>query len=158
MQHGGRDSGFVGWNYLVPRTRSAVIVLSNREDALPWDIVTGIASLINQEHRPPPLKVAGPPAEQVAKELFAQMQSGQVDRSRLGDELNFFLTDAKIQAASARLRPFGVPTRLELEGSAQERGGMEESTVQIFFGKTKLEAAMTRTVEGKVEQFTITKP
>jgi D-alanyl-D-alanine carboxypeptidase len=157
LSHGGGDSGFRGAELMIPRTRSAVVVLSNRDDVDPWVLVKELVALLDKEHRPPPLKVAGPPAEAVARALFAEMQAGQVDRSRLGEEFDLFLTDAKLQEASARLRPLGAPTEVRVEG-AHERGGMEAATVHFTFAAAKLDANMYRSVEGKVEQFLISRP
>jgi D-alanyl-D-alanine carboxypeptidase len=154
LQHGGGDAGFVAASFLVPRTRSAVVVLSNRDDTSPWDLVMEIASLLGKEHQPAPLKIEGPSDEQVAKELLAAFQSGQVDRSRLGDDFNVFLTEGKLQGASTRLRPLGAPTDVRVEG-AHERGGMEATTVHLTFATMKLKAVMYRSVDGKVQQFLI---
>jgi CubicO group peptidase (beta-lactamase class C family) len=157
LAHGGGDSGFRGAEWMLPRTRSAVVVLSNRDDVDPWALLTDITTLLNKEHVPPPLKVAGPPAEDVARSLFAAMQSGQIDRSRLGEEFNVFLTDGRLQGAAARLRPLGTPTGIHVEG-AHERGGMEACTVHFTFATTKLDAVMYRSVDGKVQQFVVEKP
>jgi D-alanyl-D-alanine carboxypeptidase len=157
LQHGGGDSGFVAHSVLVPRTQSAVVVLSNRDDAAPRQLVNDIVGLLNKEHRPPPLKVIGPSAEAVARDIFAKMQSGRVDRSQFGQDFNVFLTDAKVQGASARLRPLGAPTDVDVEGT-QERGGMEEATVHLTFGTVELRAVMFRSVDGKVQQFLIFRP
>ena len=158
LQHGGADSGFRGKSVLVPRTRSAVVVLANRDDSAPRDLVNEIVALINKAYQPPPLKVEGLSVTDAAREMFLAMQAGRVDRGRLGDDFNFFLTDAKLQAASTRLRPLGAPAKIELVTS-QERGGMEQSTLRLSFGDgTKLEAYMFRSVDGKVQQFLINKP
>jgi D-alanyl-D-alanine carboxypeptidase len=157
LQHSGGDSGFLAWSYLLPRTRSAVVVLSNRDDVPPWDLVTDLVALINKEHHAPLLKVSGPPAEDVARAVFEAVQSGRVDRDRFGADFNLFLTDARLLAASARLRPLGAPTDVQVEGT-KERGGMEEAVVHFTFGAKKLQALMSRTVDGKVQQFLIYKP
>ena len=68
------------------------MVLSNRDDADPWALLADIVKLLDKEHVPAPLQVAGPQAEDVARELFAAMQSGQVDCTRLGEDFNVFLT------------------------------------------------------------------
>jgi CubicO group peptidase (beta-lactamase class C family) len=153
LQHDGMDSGFAAVNTMVPRTRSAVVILSNRDDAPPWDLVTEIAGLLNAQHRPS-VKVEGPPAVDVAKEVFAAVQAGRVDRSRFGDDFNFFLTDAKLEAASSRLRPLGVPTHVDVDAKV-ERGGMEQANLRFTFGAVKFRAIMLRSVDGKVQQFLI---
>jgi CubicO group peptidase (beta-lactamase class C family) len=56
-----------------------------------------------------------------------------------------------------RLRALGEPSAVDVEDT-QERGGMEETMVQFTFGAVKLETTMFRSVDGKVQQFLITKP
>jgi CubicO group peptidase (beta-lactamase class C family) len=155
LLHDGMDAGFAGLSYMLPRTRSAVVILSNRDDAPPWDLVTEIVGLLNAQHRAS-LKVEGPSTADVAKEVFAALQAGRVERSRFGDDYNFFLTDAKLQAASSRLRALGAPTQVDVESKA-ERGGMEQATLRFTFGAMKFRAMMFRSVDGKVQQFLIYK-
>lgn len=157
LAHGGGDSGFRGAEWMIPRTRSAVVVLSNRDDVDPWALLTDIARLLSKEHVPPPPRIAGPPAEDVARDLFAAMESGKIDRGRLGEDFNVFLTDAKLQAAAGRLHALGPPTGIRVDG-VHERGGMEGCTVHFTFATTKLDAVMYRSVDGKVQQFLMTQP
>jgi hypothetical protein len=141
---------------MIPRTRSAVVAFSNRDDATPYDLVDGIVALLGKTHRPAPPKVAGSPAKEVAAELFSQLQAGHVDRARYGDDFNAFLTDAMIHAASAHLGPLGAPTDVEVV-EARERGGMELTKVDFTFATAKLQAVMYRNVDGHVEQFLVNK-
>jgi D-alanyl-D-alanine carboxypeptidase len=154
LEHDGGCSGFTSYVVMLPRTRSAVVVLSNRDDAGPWELVHGIVDLIDGETRTPPLAVQGPPAAEVARAVFAMLQAGHVDRSLLGDDFNLFLTDAKLQGASVRLAPLGAPTSVEVQ-NPHARGGMEMSTVRLTFASTKLEAEMFRSLDGKVQQFLV---
>jgi hypothetical protein len=107
---------------------------------------------------PPPSQVAsvpsiaGPPAPEAARLLFLALQKGQVDRALLGEEYSYFLTDEKIRAASARLKPWGEPTRVEVE-SVSERGGMEVARTRLVFANGVLKGLMYRTPDGKVQQF-----
>jgi len=156
LRHGGADSGFVAFSVLVPRTRSAVVALSNRDDADPRGLVNDVVALLDAEHRPPLPNVEGPPAADVARAVFGQLQSGHVDRSRLGDDFNVFLTEAKVQGASARLGPLGAPTSVVID-ETHERGGMEVATVSLSFAGAKLQAAMFRSADGKVQEFLIHK-
>jgi hypothetical protein len=129
------------------------VILSNRDDAPPWDLVTEIAGLLNAEHRPS-TKVEGPSTVDAAKEVFAALQAGRIERSRFGDDFNFFLTDAKLQAASARLGPLGAPTQVDVE-SKRERGGMEQASLRFTFAAKKFRAIMLRSLDGKVQQFLV---
>lgn len=157
LRHGGADSGFVAYSVLVPRTRSAVVALSNRDYADPRGLVNEIVALLDAERRSPVPSVAGPPAADVARAVFAELQSGHVDRGRLGDDFNFFLTDARVQGASARLGPLGAPTSVVVDDTS-ERGGMEVTTVSFSFAGTKLAATMFRSADGKVQELLVHKP
>jgi D-alanyl-D-alanine carboxypeptidase len=157
LRHSGQSPGFVAYSVLLPRTKSAVVALSNRDDAPPWDLVNELVALISKEHRPAPPNIAGASAREVARDIFAQLQSGHVDRNRLGDDFNAFLADPKLRGAGERLRALGEPSAVDVEDT-QERGGMEEATVRFTFGAAKLEATMFRSVDGKVQQFLISKP
>jgi D-alanyl-D-alanine carboxypeptidase len=157
LRHSGAESGFVAYSVLVPRTRSAVVALSNRDYADPRGLVNDILALLDAEHRSPVPTVAGPPAADAATAFLAQLQSGHVDRSRLGDDFNVFLTDAKVQGASARLEPLGAPTSVVVD-DVSERGGMEVTRVSFSFAGTKLQADMFRSVDGKVQELLVHKP
>jgi CubicO group peptidase (beta-lactamase class C family) len=152
LQHSGRDAGFVAFDRMTPRSRSAVIVLSNRDDVPIWDLANDLTALLNDELRAPVPKVAGAPAKEVAREIFTEMQSGTIDRSRFGDDFNAFLTDGKLASASVRLRALGAPSSVDVEDAA-ERGGMEQTIVRFTFASTKCKASMFRSVDGKVQQF-----
>ncbi len=157
LRHTGSYSGFRTFNVLEPRTHTAVVAISNRDDMPPNSLVNDIVSLLDEEHHPPDLKVQGPPAQDVAREIFAQMQAGRVDRSRFSEDFNIFLSDSKLQSASARLRPLGNPTDVAVS-ETHERGAMEATTILFTFASTKLEISMFRGRDGKVQQFLISKP
>jgi CubicO group peptidase (beta-lactamase class C family) len=156
LRHSGADSGFVAYSVLVPRTRSAVVALSNRDDVDPRGLVNDVLTLLDAEHRPRPPIVAGPSSADVARVVFAQLQSGRVDRSLLGDDFNAFLTDAKVKGASARLGALGAPTNVVVDDTS-ERGGMEVATVTFSFAEAKIQATMFRSVDGRVQEFLVHK-
>jgi CubicO group peptidase (beta-lactamase class C family) len=157
LQHSGRDAGFSGWSALLPRTRSSVVVLSNRDDVSPVDLGMEIVALLNKSHRAAPLKVDGPPTVDAARDVFASMQSGHVDRARLGDDFNVFLTDVRLADFASRLGPLGAPREVRVEW-LQERGGMESTSLRLTFATTTLTALMFRSRDGKVQQFLVAKP
>ncbi len=156
LRHSGADAGFTAYGAMVPRTRSAVVALSNRDDVAPGELVNEIVALLDVAHGAPPPKVQGPPAAEVARSVFEQLQAGRVDRSRLGDDFSAFLTDAKVLAASAQLRPLGAPSRVEVTYTG-ERGGMEVTVVSFTFAAAKLEGSLYRGTDGKVEEFLVSR-
>jgi UDP-N-acetylenolpyruvoylglucosamine reductase len=84
--------------------------------------------------------------------LFTQLRRGRIDRSLLGEEFNLFLTDQKVTAAAARLKPYRTLKRTEVTNT-HERGGMEVTTTLLRFNNGTLRVLMYRRPNGKVEQF-----
>jgi CubicO group peptidase (beta-lactamase class C family) len=158
FEHGGEVSGFLAENVIIPRTRSAVVVLSNSEGAGPRKLADVIVGLVLKEHRPPPPRVDGPPAADVARAMFEGLQTGTIDRAKLADEFNAFLTDAMLARTHRRFAPFGPPKKVTIERQGM-RGGIESSLVKITFASSpSIEASMYRSLDGKVEQFLPMKP
>jgi len=171
LSHNGAVAGFYALNTTVPSSRSAVVLLSNLDD---YDTVDAIyrqmvrmivppqpAAATPAASKPAPEKpyvpaIKGPPAPEACKMMLLALEAGRVDRTELSDEFNYFLTDEKIRGASARLKRFGEPTKVEVE-SVNERGGMEVARVRFVFAKGALKGLMYRTPDGKIEQFFVNK-
>jgi D-alanyl-D-alanine carboxypeptidase len=154
LEHDGGQAGFYADSAMAPRARDAVVVLTNRDGVDASDLVWDILALMLDEQAPRAPVVAGPSLETVARELFSQMQAGKMERERLGDDFNAFLTDAKVAAAAPRLRAYGSPTRVQVR-NRRLRGGMEQSLVVLSFGDRKLEVSVFRRPDGRVEQFLV---
>jgi hypothetical protein len=176
LTHNGAVSGFFAFNLAVPSTGSALAVLINIDGGGP---ISGLNRLIlpalfpasapakpaeAKSPAPPAAKpanvvptIAGPGAAETAKALFLALQAGAVDRSRLGAEFSWWLTDEKIRGAAARLMPYGPPSSVAVT-SANERGGMEVTNAELkFAGGASLRTLMYRTPDGLVQQFFVTK-
>jgi D-alanyl-D-alanine carboxypeptidase len=176
--HGGAVSGFAAQNTMVPRVRSAVVVLSNAEAS----VTSGLLVRMAVTSRPPPSPpspppprdtsraapapagapadprpvpdIPGPSSTERATTLFRQIQSGQVDRALLGEEFSWWLTDERVRGAASRLAPLGEPTRIDRVTRA-ERGGMEVTVTRFTFSSRALTALMYRTPDGKVQEYLI---
>lgn len=158
VEHGGAVSGFLADSLVLPRTRSAVVVLSNSEGGNPAAVADAIAKVLLKEHRAPPPKVAGAAPAEAARAIFAAMQAGKVDRATLGAEFSAFLTDETLAGTAARLAAFGAPKTVEIESQGM-RGGIEASRVKLSFAAgPPLQASMYRSLDGRVEQFMLSKP
>ncbi len=156
LSHGGAVSGFRASNTFIPRTKSAVVVLINDEQAEP-DVVATIVGLINKAENPVDVpKVAGPSAKEAAVDFFHQMQSGKLDRKRLGEEFSVYLTDEKVAEAAPKLKALGEPTSVEAS-TPRERGGLEVTSIQLKFPSVKLGGLMYRSSDGKIEQLLFNK-
>ncbi len=79
------------------------------------------------------------------------MQSGKVDRHRLGEEFGAFLTDERVRAAAPRLKALGEPEKIEVP-DLSERGGMEVASILLTFKTAKLRGLLYRTPDGKIQQ------
>lgn len=173
--HGGAVSGFAAQNTMVPRVRSAVVVLSNAEAS----VTSGPMLRMAVTSRPPPPAppaapatpatpatpspaadprpvpdIPGPSSTEQAAALFRQIRSGQVDRALLGEEFSWWLTDERVRGAAARLAPLGEPTRID-RLTRSERGGMEVTLTRFTFPSRALTALMYRTPDGKVQEYLI---
>ena len=111
LQHTGGVSGFVSFNAVLPRTKSGLVVLSNTEHISATPLRATLFNLlikdIEEQDKPEIPEVAGPEPKQVVLEFFQQMRAGNIDRSKLGDEFNFYLTDEKIDSRPAAAAGLG---------------------------------------------------
>ncbi len=160
LTHGGAVSGFLAVNALVPRTKSAVILLTNTEH-LPADLLHSkiLQRLLDDHKKRGPAdvpKVSGPSPREAALDFLHQMQNGKVDREDLGEEFGLFLTSERLQAAAPRLKAFGEPEKVEVN-NLYERGGMEVALIHFAFKSASLGGLLYRTPDGKIQQFLIRK-
>jgi len=159
LAHGGEVNGFLAENGVVPRTRSAVVLLTNSQFGDPAGIYRTLLNLVVKDGastaKPP--TVAGPTMRDAGLDMLRQLQAGKLDRAKLGAEFSLFMSDAKVADASRRLGPLGEPTSTEVDGPF-ERGGMEVSRLHFSFATTKLDGLMYRTPDGKVQEFLVSKP
>jgi len=156
LSHGGAVSGFVALNTTVPSTRSAAVLLSNYDSGEVNAIFNKLVEAILPDSAPYAPAVVGPSAADAHKLMLKSFQEGKVDRSLLGAEFDWYLTEKKLQGASERLKPYGEPTKVDV-GSVSERGGMEVSRVRFTFASGVLRGSMYRTPDGKIQQFFVSK-
>jgi CubicO group peptidase (beta-lactamase class C family) len=165
--HSGGVAGFISQSMMLPRTRSAIVALSNIEGTIavgqllrltmPLLPVPPPDTTRRQVTPPAPSPVPviqGPPAREMATTLYRQLQAGRVDRALLGEEFNWWLDDERVRGAAERLGPLGEPTRIET-GAAGERGGMEVTFTRFVYASRVLGASMYRTPDGRVQQFLV---
>jgi CubicO group peptidase (beta-lactamase class C family) len=156
LGHGGEVNGFLASNTMIPRTKSAVILLSNDENVPLDDLRRALVRILVKATDAPPPTVRGPSAQEAARAFFVAMQSGAVDRATLGADFSAYFSPAKARAAAASLAPYGAPRSVEVV-STSERGGMEHTQVRIACDKAALRASMFRSSDGLVQQFLVEK-
>lgn len=159
FEHSGAVSGFLTFNGMIPRTRSAVILMTNGEHVDAGSLNrTLVALLLKAEagDAPPVPKINGPAPKDVALDLLHQLQAGEIKREALGEDYNHFLTPARVAGAKERLKALGEPEKIEVEGTS-ERGGMEVAVIRFTFKTTKAKGLLYRTPDGKIQEFLLTK-
>ncbi|WP_422927838.1 serine hydrolase domain-containing protein [Singulisphaera sp. PoT] len=157
LTHGGAISGFRASNTLIPRTKSAVVLLTNSEAADLGPISQAIVGLlIKDEAEPEVPKVAGPSPREAGLEFLHAMQAGKLDRDKLGEEFSLYMTDEHVKSAAARLKPLGQPDEVEVD-AVRERGGMEVAALRFVFKGVTLKGLLYRTPDGKIQQLLFVK-
>ncbi len=152
VSHGGAVSGFLAWNAMIPRTRSAVIMLANADFVDGGTLHGELLSLLIDADRPRPT-IAGDAPREVALALFTQLQAGTIDRTLLGEAFSRHLTDERLREAAPRLVALGEPSVVvERLG---ERGGMEAAVLRFNFTCQSARAQLYRSPDGKVQQFSL---
>jgi CubicO group peptidase (beta-lactamase class C family) len=150
LTHSGMVAGFQAWNGMIPSTLSAVIMVANTGAGL-GELPEQLLGLLLKEQPHIP-KINGPETAAAVKKLFGELQEDKLDRSRLAEAFNSFLTSEKATAAARRLKPFGTPTKVEVL-KVYERGGMEVSVTRLTFKSGRLRTLMYRRPAGIIEQF-----
>lgn len=156
LSHGGAVSGFHSYNAMVRRTRSAVILLANAEHIDTSGLHRDIVNLLLKDTSAIP-RINGPTATEDAKSLVAQLQKGELDRTRFTQEYSHYLNPQRVAKAKERLGELGEPTRFDIEGTS-ERGGMEVVSFRITFKTKVVKASLYRKPDGTIEQFLLTLP
>ena len=149
LRHGGWVGGFFTFNTIIPRTKSAVVWLTNGQHADIVDIHDRIVQLVTTDAAAIPA-IPGPPPAEAARTLIAQIQRGAIDRATIGDDLAAYYDDPRFAAAAARLRALGEPTVRVT--SRAERGAMEVTSLSIEFSTKTFDASMYRSTDGKIRQ------
>lgn len=151
VAHTGAVSGFLAWNAMVPRTKSAVILVTNADFVDGNGLHGELLSLLIDADKPIP-KIPGDSPRDVALRLVRQYQSGEVDRAALGKPFSDFLTPEKLKEAAPRLAALGDPSSIVIERLG-ERGGMEVAALRVNFPTRSARASLYRTPDGKIQQF-----
>lgn len=159
LRHTGAVSGFLAYNVLVPRTKSAVVLLTNGDHVDAAAIHNELVALLlkgpsGSDSDVP--KVNGPAPQDAAQEIFRQMQKGDIDRTKLGRDFNEYLNEEKIKSAAARLTALGEPAKVDVL-EISERGGMEVAIVRFTFKTAMVKAYMYRSLDGKIQEFLLYK-
>ena len=151
LVHFGSVSGFVTVNALIPRTRSAVILLTNADYADIIDLQRNIMNLmVGNQHEAP--TIAGPSATVAVRELCDQLRNGSLDRTKLTTECSEYFSPDRLSQIRMKLDALGAIQSVSVD-SVAERGAMEMTSLSIQFSSRTVQARLFRTKDGKVAEF-----
>jgi D-alanyl-D-alanine carboxypeptidase len=143
--HSGGGSGFLAENRIWPRERAAIAVFTNNDWASPADLLDRISYLM----------LAPTPVEARARQVFAELQTGTLDRSRFTSTGNFQLTPTALAELQSSLGPLGPALDMELDGESK-RGGFVTRHWRIRCRRARLQALERSLPDGRFEEFLVT--
>ena len=150
ISHTGEVSGFTASNQVFPDDHAAIVVLANM-DATPATglIASRIAAAI--------FTAADRETEQAteqAKNIFADLQHGHIDRSLFSVNANAYFSDQALADFSASLGPLGAPESF-VAAPKGFRGGMIARSYRVRAGGKNLSLTTFILPDGKLEQYQI---
>jgi CubicO group peptidase (beta-lactamase class C family) len=156
ITHTGEAVGFLSANAVYPDQKAAVVVLTNSWAGGAYGrIARDIAKVI----LPPPPQDAVEAAQAArARAVYDELRRGQLDRSQLTANANFYFTPQAIADFASSLGPLGEPTSFDPDGKPVLRGGFVIQGYTIKYpGKTlKLSTFYEPGANGRIEQFLVT--
>ncbi|RYE03368.1 MAG: class A beta-lactamase-related serine hydrolase [Sphingomonadales bacterium] len=158
VEHGGEAVGFLSTNYVIPQKRYAVVSLVNADFGGAHDtIATGITDLLLPEPAKPRTPTLDQVRDDMAKKLFAQLQTGRLDRTMLTEDANYYFTATATEDYHDSLAGLGEPESFTMIGRPRLRGGFVNRNYLIAFKDRKLIAITYAEpgAEGKFEQFIV---
>lgn len=143
--HEGAGSGYLAASRVWPDDKVAIVVLTNNDWADPGDLLNRIGFAILTPNA----------AQARAETVFAQFQSGWVDRSLFTANGNSLLTSQALADLKASLGPLGPPRLITLEHESR-RGGMITRRWKVLCRDRRLQVLERGYPEGKLEEFLVT--
>jgi CubicO group peptidase (beta-lactamase class C family) len=152
LRHSGEVSGFVAANIVWPDDKLAVAVLINQD-------ASDAAGSIAEKVRDALFRAVSPASvdsDQRVKQMLAELADKKLDRSRLTANLSAYFTDEAIAEYADTLRPLGALDAL-VQVTSGKRGGMIFRRYKASYGDKAMELSVYETVDGKLEQFLLSK-
>lgn len=157
INHGGESTGFLSQNTVYPDSRAAIVVLTNADFGNVTDPLTsGIADIVI----PKAAAANSGESDRVAdaSAIFAMLRDGNLDRSRLTENGNFYFTKTALDDYRTSLARLGVPTKVELLRAPRLRGGFVNRVYRVRFANDKTMVISTYAepgANGRWEQFIV---
>jgi CubicO group peptidase (beta-lactamase class C family) len=156
ISHTGEAVGFLSTNTVYPDERAAIVVLTNSWAGNAYTrIARDIAKIILPQAAPDAVEAAQAAR---ARDIYDQLQRGQLDRSQLTENANFYFTSQAIADYAASLGPLGSPTSIEPSGEPELRGGfvIQRYSIKYPSRTLRLSTFYEPGASGRVEQFLVT--
>jgi CubicO group peptidase (beta-lactamase class C family) len=150
VAHGGEVSGFTAQNTVFPDDKLAVVVLTN-QDAI--GAASQIAERIGNALLMPQLTSSR--ETELAKQIFAGLQQGKIDRSLFTSNCNAYFDDTALHDYAASLQPLGKVQKFELLRESL-RGGMVHRNYRVKLDVRWVNINSFWMPDGKIEQFIVT--
>jgi CubicO group peptidase (beta-lactamase class C family) len=150
LGHGGAVNGFTSENLVYPDDGAAVVVLVNQDaSAASGQLAEKLAEILFDEVQP-----AGVAATARARAIFAGLQRGELDRSQLTSNADFYFTAQAVADFQASLAPLGAPTEFR-QTRRWLRGGMIGRSYDAKFADRTLRVWTYEVPDGRLEQFQV---
>ncbi|MBW4329292.1 beta-lactamase family protein [Stakelama sp. CBK3Z-3] len=155
VSHGGEAVGFLSSNTVIPDQGFAVVALDNADFGRATGTITdGIMDLLLPGDSN--AAVEGHRLD-LAKKLYADLQSGSIDRTMLTKDADYYFTDQAVGDYASSLAPLGKPESFEARGGPKLRGGYVNRNYVITYPDKELLLVTYAEPgsEGKFEQYLV---
>jgi D-alanyl-D-alanine carboxypeptidase len=150
--HSGEVMGFTSENFVFPKDKLAIAVLTNQDAARAAGRIAAQVAMLLLGTKP-----QGPrAAEAQAQDLFENFQQGKIDRSLFTPWCNAYFSDQAIQDFHSSLAPLGKPSSVR-QTTEELRGGMTFRVFSVQFPNSGRQLTITTYTEpdGKLEQYLV---
>jgi D-alanyl-D-alanine carboxypeptidase len=145
--HSGQGLGFQTVNMIYPDLSLAIVVLTNTSVAPTYlKILDELTYLL----------LPTSPEDKLARTLFAGLQSGNLDKSVLSEDLKQYLTPTRLREYSSSLTPLGAVEAFSLSHT-QTTDGLTTREYDVVAGGQKLRLHLLLLADDKVEDVSISK-
>jgi CubicO group peptidase (beta-lactamase class C family) len=157
IDHGGEAVGFLTQNTVYPDTKDAIVVFTNADfSGATGTLTSGIEKIVLNSPEPALANETDRAAD--VRSVYDMIVSGQVDRSKLTDNLNYYFNPTTLGDYRTSLAPLGAPTSIESLGPPRLRGGFVNRNFTIHYAAGKDLTLITYAepgANGRWEQFMI---
>ena len=146
IAHSGEVTGFVAENDVLVDDGVAVAVLTNHMAGGAADIARLTASTIAGQKRSP--------EEEATLAMYRGIQKGDLDRTKLAPNLDYYFDAQCLADFKASLGPLGEPLTFR-QTDSELRGGMTFGKFQLVYPTRTLQLTTYTYPDGKLEQFLV---